>query len=600
MDQRLLTLVLGELADTLAKGLPTQQVLDHFVERVARVLSATGAGVVLLGEDAELHFVAATDDAILQIEALQVELGEGPCLTAFRTGEPVLMDEPEHDRAHRRFGPRAAAVGLRAVYTFPLVANGTRLGALDVYRDAPGALTSAEIRAGTILANVASAYLASVRARKQAEDALEAGEHRMLHDDLTGLANRALFDDRLRHAMAKARRHGRQLAVLFVDLDRFKSINDRHGHLFGDLVLKVVADRLTASVRQDDTVARFAGDEFVVLCEDVAGPAEAHEVAARIQQSLRTADVVDGRVVDLSASVGLATCDGHSETPADLLRHADAAMFAAKAFGGGRTQMATPQAREQARWDDAVERRLPWALANDELRLVYQPIIDVVTGERAGVEALLRWRNTELGDIEPLTVVAAAARCGLTAALGAWVFERACRDDHAWREAKDYVVPLLCINVAPVELTHSAYVPQLSTFLTAHGTDPLRVCLEVTETSLMSNEGAARRALGDARALGVRVALDDFGTGYSSLAHLRELPVDIIKVDQSFLAGMEAGSVDHRIVAGLTALAHALGMRVTAEGVETGHQLSLVREIGCDGVQGFHLGRPLEAADVPA
>ena len=594
MDEQRLAAVLAEFAQTLVRRFSIQDILDHFVEQVAEVLHVTGAGVVLIGPDRELHFVATTDSRIRTIQNLQIELGEGPCLTAYRTGQRVLLPDLANDERFPRFGPRAADAGLRAVYSFPLTADRDRLGALDLYRDHPERLDETELRAAQVLADVASAYVANAQARSEADATVAQMRQRALHDQLTGLPNRTLLEHRLVDALRRAEVYGGGVGVLFVDLDRFTWVNGRYGHLVADEVLCTVASRLSNCLGEQDTLARFIGDQFVVLCDDLASEQAARELADRIHAVLRRPVVVNGETVSITASIGISMA-GDVDGATAVLRDANAAMIRAKVSGGNATAVVTMTKREAGRVGLLIENDLAGALDRDELRLVYQPIVGVRAGRLVGAEGLLRWRHPQFGELSPHAIIAAAERSKQVSRLGSWVVDRACRDLLTWRSA-GFRLPNVAVNVAPVELADEAYVDRLTAVLDRHGVDPSLICLEVTETSLMTDVQAAQLALARASELGVRVALDDFGTGYSSLTHLQRFPVDTVKVDRSFVTDIAADATNRDIVSGVTQLAHALDLQVTAEGVETSASLEALRDIGCDNAQGYHLSPPQEAA----
>lgn len=336
LDAHRLAEVLVEFAQTLVKDLPIQGILDRLVERSLDVVPVTGAGVLLMGTDRDLHFVAASDDVLLRIEALQVEFGEGPCITAYEAGKNVMIPDLSVDRRFPRFSPAAHAAGLGAVFSFPIAVEGQPLGALDVYRKEAGPLVTEDATATQILADVAASYV--YNARMHAGERLEAEEFRQraLHDSLTGLPNRVLLHDRLCQMVAKAQRSGAAAAVLFVDLDRFKTINDHHGHLAGDQVLLAVGARLRHAIRPGDTLARLAGDEFVIVCEELEHPEQAEKVALRVAEALAEPVPVGDLLIDVSASVGIAFSGQGTELPESLLRDADDAMFRAKQDGGAR------------------------------------------------------------------------------------------------------------------------------------------------------------------------------------------------------------------------------------------------------------------------
>ena len=331
--------VLSEFARTMLTDFPIQGILDHLVKRIVDVLPITAAGVTLITPDTDPRYVAASDASALRYEELQTELGEGPCLAAYRTGEAVAVADLRNETRFPVFTPRALEAGLVAVFTFPLCHGDERLGALDLYRDTPGSLDAATMAAAQTLADVAAAYLLNAQARDDLRESSNRARETSLHDSLTGLPNRVLFFERLNHAVLRSRRSGKMVAVLFVDLDRFKLVNDLYGHGTGDELLMAVAGRLSAALRPGDTVARMSGDEFVILCEDLAGPAEVDAIAVRIGAAMAAPFVLPLAEVHMTASVGIAYSGPGNEVSEHLLQDADIAMYQAKRKGGGRHQI---------------------------------------------------------------------------------------------------------------------------------------------------------------------------------------------------------------------------------------------------------------------
>ncbi|MEP6462729.1 MAG: sensor domain-containing diguanylate cyclase [Frankiaceae bacterium] len=342
VDEKRLTAVLTEFARTLTHDFPIQEILDNFVQRLPQVVPVTGAGVLLMDTDHELHFAAASDGVLLQIEGLQIEFDEGPCLETYRTGEPVLLPDLGRDRRFPQFSPRARDAGLAAVFAFPMSIDGIRLGALDVWRQSAGNLEPSDVSAVQLLADVAASYVSNARSWTAARERVEMLRQLALHDPLTGLPNRVLLYDRLEQALAKARRSRRRVAVLFVDLDGFKAINDRYGHHAGDAVLASVADRLKGALRPGDTLARLGGDEFVVLCEELDDNSKAEKVAARITAVFNPPfRLPNSRYVPLSASIGVAFAGEGDQRLDAILSAADAAMYMAKRAGGAQYVVTT-------------------------------------------------------------------------------------------------------------------------------------------------------------------------------------------------------------------------------------------------------------------
>ncbi|MEY2451007.1 MAG: hypothetical protein QOD92_581 [Acidimicrobiaceae bacterium] len=431
--------------------------------------------------------------------------------------------------------------------------------------------------------------------RKQAEAALE---HQALHDSLTGLPNRLLFLDRLDHAMTRAHRDSQAApSVLFLDLDRFKLVNDGMGHDAGDELLAAVAARLRTALRPGDTIARFGGDEFVLLIESVTDRAQAEEIANRVLDCFEQPFRVDGEDLLVSASVGVAMFDP-AHTAAELVRDADAAMYRAKAQGRGRMQMFDAATREHELQRVHTENALRTALEQDELRVFYQPIFRLRDLRAVGVEALVRWQHPTRGLLAPSEFIDVAEDSGLIVPLGAWVLAESCRQVVEWnREFPTADALSLSVNLSARQLGEPSLVDTVATTLRDAGIDPSRVdiWLEVTETLVLRDPEIAAARLAELRALGVRLAVDDFGTGYSSLSYLRRFPVSALKIDRAFVAGLGHSAEDEAIVVAVVRLAHALGLQVVAEGVESEVQLTRLQEIGCDFAQGFLLQVPLPA-----
>jgi diguanylate cyclase (GGDEF)-like protein/PAS domain S-box-containing protein len=426
-----------------------------------------------------------------------------------------------------------------------------------------------------------------VTAQREAAEALS---QLALHDPLTGLPNRSLFMDRLGQALRRLDRQDRVLAVLFVDLDRFKVINDRFGHAAGDETLLAVGTRLREVLRPSDTVARLGGDEFVVLCEDLESDGAAVRVAERVLAALDRPIVCNGHDVVSSASIGIALSGRAGATADALLRDADMAMYRAKETGRHRIEVFDNSARlrTQARLQTADELRL--AVDSDQLRVVYQPIVHLGQATPTGVEALVRWQHPRRGLLTPADFIQVAEDTGLVVPLGAWVLRRACRDltqilDQAGSGNGSDLV--MSVNLSARQLSEPALVAMVESVLAEFGLAPWRLCFEITESVLMDDVDLAIALLSDLRALGVRLAIDDFGTGYSSLGYLRRFPVDIVKLDRAFVGGLGGDSAADAIAAAVINLGHALGLSVIAEGVESEEQLTVLRALGCDRAQGY-------------
>jgi diguanylate cyclase (GGDEF)-like protein len=423
--------------------------------------------------------------------------------------------------------------------------------------------------------------------------------HERLHDPVTGLPNRTLFQDRVEHALAAARRHGHAIAVLFLDMDDFKRVNDSLGHDAGDVVLREVAARVTGALRHADTVSRFGGDEFVVLCEDIEH-GDALRLAARIQDSLQAPVIVDDRQIPVSASIGVSV-GGNGDTPSggDVVRDADVAMYRAKKRARGSIEVfdAALHRESIARLDAEVALRD--AIANGELVVHYQPIVSLPGGALHGVEALVRWRRPTGELVGPDKFIPLAEDSGLIVELGDWVLRAALRETGDW--ARRGLIDdgfELHVNVSAVQLADTGLPGAVARALESWGRAPGRLCLEITESAAMADPVATQRTLERLHALTVTLAIDDFGVGHSSLGQLaRVMPISILKLDRSFVAGMD-GSRDRSIVEAAASLARALGLSSVAEGVESGEQAGALADMGFSYAQGFHFGRPVAGADM--
>jgi diguanylate cyclase (GGDEF)-like protein/PAS domain S-box-containing protein len=440
-------------------------------------------------------------------------------------------------------------------------------------------------------------YIAMMRDITERREAERLLRHAALHDPLTGLANRTLLMARCEQAIAALARRGGNVAALFLDLDRFKLVNDSLGHRVADELLVTLGHRLQESVRPEDTVSRLGGDEFVVLCEDLASPDGAVDIARRLLAALRRPLPVLGAELFASASIGIALADDPSMPADDLLRNADAAMYRAKDRGRNRFEMFDSDLQDEAFARLRLEGELHRALERDELRLHFQPEIDLRTGAVVGAEALLRWHHPERGLLAPEDFLPAAEESGLIVPMGAWVLREACRRARGWEGGPG--APLtVWVNLSPVQLSSHDLLDTVEQGLREADLRPEQLRLEVTEGALMEEPLAAARALRSLRDMGVGVAIDDFGTGYSSLAYLRTFPADSVKLDRLFVAALGHDTQAASIVGAVAALARSLDMTPVAEGVETAAQLAILVDHGYQLAQGFYFGGPDDALDL--
>ncbi len=429
-----------------------------------------------------------------------------------------------------------------------------------------------------------------VTERKKAEEDLT---RRATHDSLTGLPNRALVRERLVTALQRSRRSGISVALLFIDLDGFKLINDTHGHEAGDLVLKSVTQRLIEQVRPGDTVARLAGDEFVVLCEQVEQPAAMSVLAERINDALRQPTDDNGTPLFVTASIGVAIGNGSTHSADDLLRYADTAMYAVKEKGRDGWQFFSESLQEEARQRLTITNGLRTAIERQELSSRFQPIVAAESGRIVGAELLLRW-NPSTGEVSPAVFIPIAEMTGSIVAIGTWVFRQACRAEADWRRRWGDQAPYVSVNVSARQLDDETLIDDFAAILTETAANPANLLLEITETSLMADVETNLRVLRRLADLGLRVAVDDFGTGYSSLAQLTRLPVDVLKIDRAFIDGIDKSQESRAVVRAVIGLGRALGLKLVAEGVENGAQQRELCAFGCDFIQGYYFHRPLE------
>jgi diguanylate cyclase (GGDEF)-like protein len=466
------------------------------------------------------------------------------------------------------------------------------LAAGDLSRRAP-------VPDGGDAAVVAEALNALADRLEETLEALARGEERLahlaMHDSLTNLPNRSLLRDRLDQALARSDRHNSITGVLFVDLDRFKEINDSLGHEAGDTVLRRVAERVQEAVRPSDTVARLDGDQFLVLCEELASEWQAGVLGERIAACLEEPFGVAGNEFYVTASIGI-TLARAGDSPDKALADADSAMYRAKVKGGGRVELFDERFRARTAARLRTQSDLRRALERIEFRLVYQPIVSIADGTVAGAEALLRWEHPQRGTVSPADFIPQAEESGVIVPIGSWVMAEAFRQARSWSAADPLgAAPFVSVNLSARQLLVPDLVERVRSSIADSGIDPDAVHLEITETVLMQDVELSVHTLAGLKSLGVHFAVDDFGTGYSSLSYLKRFPLDTIKVDRSFIDGLGTNPDDSSIVAAIVGLGRALGLTVLTEGVETALQLDELHALGCDLAQGYHFDRPLSA-----
>jgi diguanylate cyclase (GGDEF)-like protein/PAS domain S-box-containing protein len=422
-------------------------------------------------------------------------------------------------------------------------------------------------------------------------------EYRAVHDPLTGLPNRSLLVDRLEHALVRCLRQDTHVGVLFCDLDHFKTINDRHGHAAGDAALESVGHRLSTFLREGDTVARTGGDEFVIVLEDLVEPDDAVRIAERVRESLAKPIEYDHESMHLTGSIGVAISNRAGDRVESLLNRADDAMYRAKQHGRNRVIVGSVGgARDDRRW---VERELQRALAEETLAVAFQPLVDLRDGGPVGAEALLRW-SVDGEAVSPARTIAVAEECGIITRVSDWILQAACSQFARWRRTRPEAAEWrLHINVSARDLVDDRFIERVLRNVAGGDCRPSDICLELTETAMLHHPERAHSALSTLRAAGMSVAIDDFGTGYASLGILRDVPADIVKIDQSFVSALSHSQRDRSIVQHAIELAHELGLVTVGEGVESLAQMAILSELGCDHAQGFAFARPRPVDELP-
>jgi diguanylate cyclase (GGDEF)-like protein/PAS domain S-box-containing protein len=504
---------------------------------------------------------------------------------------PVNVEDYATERRFER-APLLTDWGVRSALSVHIPGDQEPFGVLGAASTRPGAFTEADASFLAAVANI----LTDAQQRAGSE---EATQERALHDELTGLANRTLFFDRLGHGLARAKRLGTRLAVVFLDIDRFKALNDTVGHLAADRLLTQLGTRIERTMRETDTVARFGGDEFVVLCEDLADEDEAEILARRLAAALASPFSLDDESHVLAASIGIAMSDAEHLDGEALMRDADAALYRSKANGRGTWTLATATMRDAVVQRSETKRALQHAISSGRLRLHYQPIVSLFDGKICAVEALVRWEDPERGLIPPDDFIPLAEETGLILELGEWVLRAACRQAAEWRAMFGDNAPLpIHVNVSARQVAQSDLPRLVGETLAEMGVPPTDIALEITETSLIDSPDGPIATLVELKRMGLTVVLDDFGTGYSSLSYLERFPIDTLKVDRAFVTPLQSATEEAPIVTAIIGMARAMALSTIAEGVETADQGAAVVALGCSRGQGYFFARPTPAEGI--
>jgi diguanylate cyclase (GGDEF)-like protein/PAS domain S-box-containing protein len=502
-------------------------------------------------------------------------------------GQPLLdlLDPDDRERAKDFLREAGRCVGVSAAAEWR-------------FRLPDGSLLNAELLATNLVDDptVRGVVLngRDVSERKRLEQQLT---HQAFHDPLTGLANRALFLDRVGHALALARRQGREVSVLYLDLDDFKKVNDSLGHAEGDRLLAATAERLRSGSRVGDTIARLGGDEFAILIEDAIGGDGISSAVERFQTALKSAFILGGNEVPMSVSIGVATAE-LDDAADELLRNADMAMYNAKRRGKGRAETFQSHMYADVKHRLELEAALRHAIEHDGLDLVYQPIYSLLTGKMEGVEALVRWEHPRFGALLPQHFIPLAEETGLIVQLGHWVLRASCRQVRLWREARPDVPLTIAVNVSGRQLHELDIVRETREAIAESGVDPTTVVLEITESVLMQQKGSVLERLTELKALGVQLAIDDFGTGYSSLSYLQRFPIDMIKIAKPFVEDIGGGLEQSALARAIIGLGETLKLRTVAEGVERVEQCAALMSLGCELGQGYYFSPPISPDSV--
>ncbi|MFM7060447.1 MAG: EAL domain-containing protein [Actinomycetes bacterium] len=586
----------AEFLRLVAGGAPLNTTLSTLCDLLEQYLPHSKVSMMRV-EDGTLNFLAGPsipEEIANGMRQIPIDATGAACGRAAAIGEQVHTLDIGAEPGLAGFAPVMLRAGLRSMLSTPVLdpESGETIATIGVYW--PEVHDPTDEERGLVETLQALAGIAIDR--KEAEVRLA---HQAHHDALTGLPNRSLFTEVLQIALARAGRSGRIDAVLFVDLDRFKHVNDSLGHEAGDELLVAIAGRMRTAARAGDTISRFGGDEFTVLCEDL-DPEEVRHVIADVAQ--RVLDVIAepiqlaGQTIRLSGSVGVAI-SGPGATPGSMLRDADAAMYRAKERGKARWEIFDDELRAATQRRLEIEIALHTALERGEFLVEYQPIIDLTADRIEGLEALVRWRHPERGIVPPGDFVDLAEETGIIGGIGAFVLNEACRQVGTWMAEGTVDTDFsIAVNLSARQFEHEDIVATVRAAIDDAGIAPRQLCIEVTEGTLMANGSA--EILQCLHELGVSVAIDDFGTGYSSLYYLKRFPVDVVKIDRSFVDGLGTDADDEAIVTAVLSLGHALGLRVVAEGVETEAQLDRLVGLGCDAAQGYLMSRPVPADEV--
>ena len=585
----------NRVLELVAKGDPLPDVLKQIALTVERQHPGVVCSVLLLRQGS-LYLGAAPSlpDAYVQaIDGLPVGPTAGSCGTACHRAETVIVEDIATDPLWEGYRELGLRHGIRACWSVPILSGAGQVrGTFAMYSREPRHPQETDLALLEMARDLAGLAIEHRRLTEQLD-------HQAHHDALTGLPNRALCEDRVHQAVARARRDKRVLALFMIDLDRFKRVNETLGHHVGDLLLVEVAQRFRACIRENDTLARWGGDEFAMILTDLETPAGAAHIAERVLDVLRAPIVVEEHELFVTASIGISLYPTDSGEPAELLRLADNAMYRAEEHGHNAYKFFAPAVGAAASERLLIENQLRRALNRGELEVYYQPQVVVRSGKLAGMEALLRWNHPELGLLTAGKFISIAEESGLIVPIGIWLIEQACRQTRSWQRL-GYPSLRVAVNVSAMQFKRPDFVESIVRAF--QRTELAAGCFEIElmESPMLRDVDAAARRIEACRSLGVGVAIDDFGTGYSSLSYLHRFRIDNLKIGQSFIQGIEAGEHSRQLVQAIIAVARSLGIRVTAEAVETPQQLRILRRLGCERAQGYLFAQALPVNEFEA
>jgi diguanylate cyclase (GGDEF)-like protein/PAS domain S-box-containing protein len=585
---------IAALGERALEGGPLNPLLDHALEVIAEVLDIDFADVLELAEDERDFLLKAGvgfGEGLVRNATVSADWAESQAGFTILTTRPIVVTDVAGEE---RFGASELLLehGAASGATVVIQGRGRPFGVLGAYSRKPRAFSPDDLSFLQAMANILADAIDRFRTEEETR-------RRGMHDPLTGLPNRTLVLDRIAHALARADRGEDQVAVLFLDVDNFKVVNDSLGHRAGDSLLRQVAARLSDAVRPADTVGRFGGDEFVVLCEDVVDEPMALRIAGRLARVFAEPFQLEGDEVHLaSASIGVVLREGTDDTPEELLRDADAAMYRAKERGRSRVELFDTGMRARAIGRLQTEDDLRGALERDELRVLYQPVVDLTDKTIRGFEALVRWQHPERGLLSPAQFVPVAEESGMIVALGRVVLEAACRQGVLWNAQHG---PLqVHVNLSARQVADPNLAEMVEEVVRTTGIDPANVVLDVTENALLERVQSPRETLDRLSGLGLKLNLDDFGTGYSSFSYLKRFPLSGLKIDRALVSAIGGRNGDAAIVDAILQMARPLGLDVVAEGIESEEQLDTLRRLGCTVGQGYLFSRPVDAAGASA